>query len=203
MTELYRSFAELADATTPGADYRVVLENRNSHALIIAPHGGSIEKGTSEITRHIAGKSLSFYLFEGCRVCGNRELHITSHHFDESRAISLVKTHLFAVGVHGRQDGDYPDTVWIGGLDRDLAELLESEFAISGFMSRIDGHRIPAQNKKNICNRGKSGKGAQLELPLSLRNRLLGDLNLMRLFAVAVRKAVMARLANYGLRNDA
>jgi phage replication-related protein YjqB (UPF0714/DUF867 family) len=50
---------------------------------VIAPHGGGIEPGTSELATAIAGDDFSLYLFEGLKSAGNGELHITSTNFDE------------------------------------------------------------------------------------------------------------------------
>jgi phage replication-related protein YjqB (UPF0714/DUF867 family) len=44
---------------------------------VIAPDGGSIEPGTSEIALKIAGLDFSFYAFEGRRKQHNNCLHIT------------------------------------------------------------------------------------------------------------------------------
>jgi phage replication-related protein YjqB (UPF0714/DUF867 family) len=50
---------------------------------IIAPHGGKIEPGTSEIAAAIAGDDYSLYRFQGLRDRPREELHITSAKFDE------------------------------------------------------------------------------------------------------------------------
>lgn len=51
---------------------RASSENRRAPVAIIAPHGGSIEPGTSEIAATIAGDSQSFYAFEALRPAGVR-----------------------------------------------------------------------------------------------------------------------------------
>jgi phage replication-related protein YjqB (UPF0714/DUF867 family) len=60
----YFTFAELAAGEDPSA-YRIVSMPRGSAVAIIAPHGGNIEPGTSELARAVAGQELSLYLFEG------------------------------------------------------------------------------------------------------------------------------------------
>jgi len=46
----YGSFAELARHEIEGKDYRVeVLERAQASVLVVAPHGGMIEAGTSQI----------------------------------------------------------------------------------------------------------------------------------------------------------
>jgi phage replication-related protein YjqB (UPF0714/DUF867 family) len=43
---------------------------------ILAPHGGGIEPGTSELAEAVAGEGLSFYAFEGLKRSGNAVLHV-------------------------------------------------------------------------------------------------------------------------------
>ena len=78
----YGSFAELAAAERPGRDYRVRTSGPSgSDVLIIAPHGGLIEAGTSEIAGLIAGKVYRLFSFEGLKPRGsNRDLHVTKAH---------------------------------------------------------------------------------------------------------------------------
>ena len=54
MVDRYRNFAQLRNGETEGIDYRICSTERESFAAIIAPHGGSIEPGTSEIAAAIA-----------------------------------------------------------------------------------------------------------------------------------------------------
>ena len=81
--DTYNSFANLAKHAEEGRDFKVRTQERLGTTVIIAPHGGGIEPGTSEIAEAIAGNDLSLYLFEGIRDENNRELHITSTRFDE------------------------------------------------------------------------------------------------------------------------
>ena len=52
----YRSYAELHENEDEGIDFRVCMNDRAASAAVIAPHGGKIEPGTSEITTAIAGE---------------------------------------------------------------------------------------------------------------------------------------------------
>ena len=54
----YASFALLAEAETEGTDYRIHTAPQPSPIVIIAPHGGAIEPGTSEIAAAIARNSI-------------------------------------------------------------------------------------------------------------------------------------------------
>jgi len=197
MPDIYETFAELAKNNTLGEDYGIKCNKRDSQVLIIAPHGGTIEPGTSRIARKIAGAKYSYYLFEGLKKGAFRRLHITSHHFDEDRALKILAKSLFAVGIHGRQDKADRDSVWLGGLDRDLVGFLELELAQANFMPRVHDHPFQAREPDNICNRGMSKRGAQLELPHTLRQTLRKDQNEMARFSNAVKRAIETRLRQY------
>ena len=83
MADKYRNFAELARSERSGIDYDVLVRRARPAFAIIAPHGGGIEPGTSEIADAVAGLTHSFYTFEGLRTSGNTDLHITSTRYDE------------------------------------------------------------------------------------------------------------------------
>jgi phage replication-related protein YjqB (UPF0714/DUF867 family) len=52
----YRGFLDLARAQALGRDYEISVTRRaGSTIAIIAPHGGGIEDGTSQLARAIAG----------------------------------------------------------------------------------------------------------------------------------------------------
>ena len=64
----YASFAELALHEADGRDFRVVrIDRPGSTVAILAPHGGRIEAGTSEIAELIAGTEHSLFCFEGLK----------------------------------------------------------------------------------------------------------------------------------------
>lgn len=187
------SFAEIATTKTEGLDYKINVINRNSSIVIIAPHGGDIEPGTSEIAATIAGSDLSLYDFQGLRnTSGHRELHLPSHRFDEPRCLQLVETAETVVAIHGRKDGVDSHRVWIGGLDVHLCKKTMSELSKSGFEAvvREPGESLAGTSVSNICNRGKRRAGIQLEIPKALRDRLKDEIVFRAAFAKAVNKAV-------------
>jgi phage replication-related protein YjqB (UPF0714/DUF867 family) len=192
MTDKYACFDELTKEMNPGRDFRIQMEQRSgSDYLIIAPHGGKIEKGTSELARAIAREDTSFYLFEGIRQSGNADLHITSDKFDEPNALAIAGKHRKAIGIHGRKNRNDGQTVYLGGLDDQLVASLQERLSDSGFPANSDGHAFPARRPNNICNRGTSKSGAQLELPLNLRIDLLRSAERMTLFSDVVRMALI------------
>jgi hypothetical protein len=89
MADKYASFQELERAERRGV-YRVLSRPRKATIAVIAPHGGKIEPGTSEIARKIAGADFSFYAFEGRKKRHNKSLHITSTRFDEPICLALI-----------------------------------------------------------------------------------------------------------------
>jgi phage replication-related protein YjqB (UPF0714/DUF867 family) len=176
MRDKYGSFSQLAAKQRRGADFRVRFRNRRSNVLVIAPHGGGIEPGTSETAVAIAGHDLSFYAFEGIRLRGNGELHITSTRFDEPRCVLLVQSSQSAISIHGEDSLD--PVVYIGGRDAKMMSCLRSSLTDRGF--RVKSHRSPALqgiDPTNICNRTISGGGVQLELSKGLRRSFFQSLS--------------------------
>jgi len=166
----FRCYDELAQCYAEGVDYAVhVMPRERSQVAVLAPHGGRIEGRTSEIARLIAGDEHGLYLFEGLRTTGDNFdcLHLASHWFDEPRALDLVARCDTVVAVHGYAARG-PD-VLLGGLNERLKDEVARALAAIGVSCSIDGHRFPGRHPSNICNRGRSGEGVQLELSEELR----------------------------------
>lgn len=191
MKDRFNCFSELQSEMDNGADFRIEWRLRQgSDFLIVAPHGGKIEPVTSELARAIADADLSYYSFEGCRMSKNKELHITSHKFDEPTALELAADVPKVLGIHGREDKNDRATAYLGGLDEQLVSNIQNELLKEGFPAISTGHAFPARHPRNICNRGTSGSGAQMELPLSFRRRLKSSNVLMTKYSQAVRQAL-------------
>ena len=192
MDNEFPNFAALKAAKIENVDYRIVVRRgaRTGNAIVMAPHGGKIEPRTSLITETIAGRDLDMYCFEGLMPESNRELHITSRNFDEVTALKLLRTKSTVVTIHGRQDRDDPSTVYMGGKDDALVSEIVERLQEAGFETQKDNHPFPGIQDTNIVNRGLTGKGAQLEVPLSLRRRLGNEPELLEKFCGAVRKAI-------------
>ena len=101
MADKYPNFATLARHERSGIDYRVLVRRARPAFDIIAPHGGGIEPGTSEIADAIAGEKYSFYAFEGLKPSGNADLHLTSTRFDEPLCLAVLGDSSLALTVHG------------------------------------------------------------------------------------------------------
>ncbi len=169
MSDKYLCFADLAKENVPGVDYRIsTIVRPNSHVLIIAPHGGSIERRTSEIARSLTGDDHSLYLFEGIDPNGTFDtLHITSHRFDEPSCIELVQQFPCAISVHGCS-GDREE-IFLGGLNLVLRKLFYESLSFAGLTVFNGEHKFQGTHPMNICNRGSTNQGIQIEFSDALR----------------------------------
>jgi len=186
MTDRYRNFADLAAKNQEGTHYRVTTRDRGSKFLVAAPHGGQTEPHTSPIAKAIAGARHSFYAFEGLVP----RLHITSSHFDEPRALGLAQRHSTVLTVHGCTDArSRTMDVFVGGLDTNLRDSIIEELRRAGFAATIDTGAA-GRSRTNLCNRGRSRLGIQLEITRRLRDGLVDESANQRAFVRAVRCAL-------------
>lgn len=167
----YQRFSELAAHEQEGYDYRIRKKWRGSPVSVIAPHGGGIEAGTSAIVEAVAGSEFNFYCFEGLKSSGNfSTLHITSCRFDEPVCLDFVQRSQFVLAIHACiKPGD---RVYTGGLDGPLRAEIVGGLRAAGYLVLDSGHPFVAEDPRNICNRGATGKGVQLELTHSLRRKI-------------------------------
>jgi phage replication-related protein YjqB (UPF0714/DUF867 family) len=193
MPDKYPNFESLRQHKAEGRDYRIIVrhESRSRSTIIVAPHAGKIEPVTSMLAKEIAGDDYCLYLFEGI-LDGNNfpELHITSTNFDEPQALRIVGECMTVVAIHGRRDEGDPNTILLGGRHIEMVTSIESRLRSEGFRTSSNGHRYPADNPQNICNRGLTGRGTQLEVPNTLRQRMRATEPLRQRFVKAVREAL-------------
>src|SRR5262245_48505103 len=133
MADKYRNFADLARNERAGIVYDVLVRRARPAFAIVAPHGGGIEAGTSEIADAVAAGEWSFYAFEGLKTSGNVDLHITSTRFDEPMCLTLLDDTEIVVTIHGEHSTEDGEGVFIGGLDTDLGREIGSGLAQRGF----------------------------------------------------------------------
>ena len=171
----YKSFAELSASEREGDSFQRTVEKRRSGIAIIAPHGGGIEPGTSEIAYAVAGSQFSYYAFEGLKPRGNEILHITSTLFDEPKCLHLVQDSEIVIAVHGC-DGE-EQIIHIGGLHVELKTRLIQSLAQDGFEARLAEVSLSGNQIQNICNRGQSNQGVQLEISAGLRRAMFRKLD--------------------------
>lgn len=167
----YANFKALEQCETEGTDYEIRSRKGISRIAVITPHGGGIEPGTAEIADAIAGNEHTFYAFKGSKASGNMDLHITSTKFDEPRAVRMVKTADIVLTIHGCQETE--EIVYLGGLNYDLTERIKTNLARAGFRTaKSPVQELKGTNPDNICNRGRTGRGVQLEISRGLRKRM-------------------------------
>lgn len=163
----------------------VIRSRFSSKFAIFAIHGG-VETETSKIAEALAGDDLSLYIFKG----SGGSLHIPSQVFNEPRAIELTSKVDTIISIHGQHD-DTSAFVMIGGLDTELKRKIEDALRQAGFTIAEPPEQLDGDNPRNICNRGRSGKGVQLEISEALRRKLHEDIGLLRRFSDAVRQALL------------
>ena len=169
----YPNFSALKAHETEHLDYRIRWRHGRSVIAVMAPHGGGMEPGTTEIADALAGHDHAFYSFDGLKARGNRKLHITSRSFDEPVGLQIARKAQTILTIHGC--GTKEEIIFIGGLHGALKARLERKIKSAG-ISIQDHPRYPGKHPENLCNRGRSGMGVQLEVSLGLRRRLFHDL---------------------------
>ena len=177
MSDKYRNFKALQAEQREGRDFRVQVNFRKeSKIAIVAPHGGAIEPGTSELAIDIAGKELNFAVFEGIKSKQNRDLHITSTNFDEPRCVYIVEKTPTTLTVHGESSSG--EVVYIGGLNQSVITHISLSLEQSGFtVKKNQNPDLQGISSDNICNRGIEQMGIQLELSRGLREKFFSSLS--------------------------
>lgn len=163
-----------------GRDFRVQVGNLANidGCLLVAPHGGAIEPGTTEIMRALADVGgWAYYHFDGLLHQGNSQLHITSTLFDEPKLLALLPQTDIVVSFHGA-GGSKQRKIYVGGLhDRGRAvsiEVLNTDLAQHNFLA-IDAvvagqaEEFKGMNLRNITNGGRLGMGVQFEFSRGAR----------------------------------
>jgi len=189
----YVSFKELSRHEIEGQDYRIRLELRDPRVLVMAPHGGKIEPTTAEIAEAIAGIDYSFYSFEGLKT-DNRMLHIESPLFDEPCALQAAQKADVVITVHGQLD-QKEEFVMVGGLNESLGSEITAQLKAASFRTRPPAEGLMGNDPMNICNRGKSKQGVQLEVSRKVRDLLRHDRDHLKFFSDAVRKGIQHYLS--------
>ncbi len=153
----------------------------------MAIHGGTIQPGTTEVAEALAGEQHGFYTFEGLKPEKSDALYIPSHLFDEPRALRLVSGVTTVVSINGCKGDE--SFIHLGGLDEARIWRLRSRLIAAGFpVAETEGLRGVDPN--NICNRGRSRQGIQLELSAGLRDRLREDSRALDTLVTTLRRAL-------------
>lgn len=164
----YQSMTQLEKETTEGVDWRKDTKNTGNQVLIVAPHGGSIEQGTTELTKALANKgNYDYYSFEGIRPKNNSELHVTSTHYDDPTLNQMIKNRTATISIHGASGSE--EIIYLGGPRSDLRNAIEKQLVGRGFTVKVPPEYLGGQNNKNFINREDNNTGVQLELTTALR----------------------------------
>lgn len=143
----------------------------NNDSIVFAPHGGGIEVGTTEIARLIAERGgHDYFSFNGLKSSNNRELHVTSTHYDDPVISKEIKKKDIAVSIHGAA-GTKP-IAYVGGLDRKLVNQTITELRNRGFNAQYAPSNLAGTDPENIVNKTTTGQGLQLELTTAFRKSM-------------------------------
>lgn len=189
----FASFAELGSVYQEGSDFRIHREARDSSLVVTAIHGGTIEPGTLELARAVAGRDHSFYAFEG-RVLteASWDLHLTSTHFDEPSGVRLIESHPFCLSIHGFSNPARGPTVILGGLNASfkraiLSALRTLQQDYPELVIQYSSDIFQGTHPRNIVNRAKH-QGVQIELSGEIREKLTMDAEFFWKFRGALRR---------------
>jgi phage replication-related protein YjqB (UPF0714/DUF867 family) len=198
-SELYADTANLTEGIDWARRFRIHERLDDSPArtaagprtAILAPHGGGIERGTSELCLAVAGHhpanlpvtppagvTYDYWMFEGIREAGNADLHVTSTGCDDLVAVPLCAGALGALSLHGFKPENVnrpPDeqVVFVGGCDDLLRDLLLEALGDVDLPVEAAGKgELDGDSVCNIVNRTLRGRGAQLELSEPLRDTM-------------------------------
>jgi phage replication-related protein YjqB (UPF0714/DUF867 family) len=154
--------------------------------IVMAIHGGGIERGTSEIALAVAGYhpdtlAMSvddlglhdFWLFEGLLSSGNGKLHVTASHYDEPIATELVQNARRCISLHGCSDIQANGKIQLGGRDHELRDIVLEELTIAEIPAEIATNpMLDGDLLDNIANKTKILGCVQLEMGTSYRSSL-------------------------------
>src|SRR4030095_10594712 len=200
MTELYAKEQEGINYTKEWYMHRWRYKTSGSYKkeneiFIMAPHGGGIETGTTELALATAGftndfnahpvtsKKYDYFIFNGINSKSkNDDLHVTSSKYDDPVANELVRHSLISLAFHGCTDEQPVETTGtgykaclIGGLDKPFKKILNRRLDEAGFNAFITTQEsLNGDIPENIINTNRRKTGAQFELTTSFRNSLFG-----------------------------
>lgn len=163
-------------------------DNAETQKIVMAIHGGGIEKGTSEIALATAGYHPAtlvpivdshglhdFWLFEGLLRSGNGKLHVTASRYDDPIATELVKNARRCISLHGCRDDQAKGKIQMGGRDHELRDIVLEELIAAGIAAELaTDPMLDGNQRDNIANKTKVHGCAQLEMGTCYRASLFG-----------------------------
>ena len=171
----------LAAGIRPNKHFRIRRGNLENirHCLLVAPHGGRIEPGTTRIVLAVTRlHRWAYYCFDGCLLRNNwRKLHIASTSYDVPTLLELLPRTQFVVSFHG-ESNRRERVIYVGGLYREGRERLLAALAVDlrdldirvrDATIEIKAEEIAGLSPRNMTNRGATGQGVQLEFSYGAR----------------------------------
>lgn len=176
MSDIFTSVAALTDSLGPTV-FRVVTIDRMTtthqrvsrpdaiaanRVLIVSPHGGFIEKGTSAIAAATAQNCFNLFDFQGLRESDPADLHVTSTRFRHPELTKLLNSSAVALSIHGMGNQGHK-TIWLGGLNTELKLVVLENLRLAGFSVNPDSPKYRGVSTRNFVNM-TCHRGVQLEL---------------------------------------
>ncbi|MDT2046248.1 replication protein [Priestia aryabhattai] len=188
MRDVYQTFQELSQCERAGIDYEIECIIRKKDIVVLAIHGGTMEEGTLEIARELAQEVKgTFYAFKCLKEEDPFELHVTSTHYDEELARSLVNQSDITISFHGARGTKRE--IYIGGRDESLASRVE-EFLTPQFIVSEPPAHLRGVSPDNIANDNTRHQGLQLELTVPQYDELLTNVEKKHSFLESLVKAI-------------
>ncbi|MDR0860716.1 MAG: poly-gamma-glutamate hydrolase family protein [Candidatus Peribacteria bacterium] len=176
MVDTYQTLTELSHDHQKGKDFEILTGNEEHPDIaLLAIHGGWIELGTEEIVKALAGDEFAYYIFAGRKPSDNRDLHITTTHFDDPLAQKMVKQAKISLSFHGCSDENCR-SIDIGGGNDELTKKFYEHCKTKAESLGIDftyRQVFPGEEADNIINLNTTG--IQMEIPRWFREKLLQD----------------------------
>jgi len=189
--DLYPDFYFMTLTHDTTKEYSISVKDRLAEITIMAPHGGTIEPGTSEMAEELAGSDWNYYAFKNLLPDNGRTMHVTSKNYNDQIAVSLSSASLITVTLHRHKE--LTESVCVGGYNKGLRLAVVDHLQKAGFVSEHPCMRLPGAACKNIANHAVLG-GLQLEIATSLATKLNSDAALRGKFIAAVRNAITESL---------
>lgn len=182
----HRTFTELSKNYRENTDFYITAKQQNSEVVVLAIHGGDIEKNTSLVASAIAGDVYNLYLFE---VFGAdaKKWHITSTKFNEPKALKLAKKSTLGLSMHAKSGKG--EQICLGGGNSSAASLFAHNLRKYGFDIEYPCIRLPGVSPKNIVNI-PAQQGVQFEITQSLLDRLAKEPEYLTKFTQVLRRTV-------------
>lgn len=163
-------------SVTDFVDHRIETNVTDSNVIVIAIHGGKIEKGTTELAYALSShNNYNYYSFMGLKSKGNSALHISSAKFDEPTALEMVSQSKTTLSIHGCSGSE--EFTYIGGLDTELGNRIKKSLTKYGFTVLDAPKNLAGISPNNIVNKNMNGWGVQIEISKGLRTQFFSSNN--------------------------